>query len=73
MHGSDIGDDCGAVGMKKSILCYRYSPLTLKKVLTFIPDMQRIPLNNTPQAYPEVRLGEAQTGGLLLFRGGNAI
>lgn len=45
-----------------------------KKSLSFFANQPIIRPNNTPQAYPELTLGDAQTEGLLISSGvGNAI
>jgi hypothetical protein len=50
-----------------------YSSLGGKKSLSFFVNQPTIRPNNTPQAYPELTLGDAQTEGLLISGVGNAI
>ena len=50
-----------------------YSSLEGKKSLNFFINQPIIRPNNTPQAYPELTLGDAQTEGLLISGVGNAI
>ncbi|WMJ08133.1 hypothetical protein [Nitrosomonas sp. sh817] len=50
-----------------------YSSLGGKRSLSFFANQPIIRPNNTPQAYPELTLSDAQTEGLLISGAGNAI
>lgn len=73
MYRPDFGDDQRVVGMIGAIGYCGYNNLRGKESLIFFANQPITRPNNTPQAYPELTLSDAQTEGLLISRVGNAI